>query len=118
MALPEVMESPHFAYTSFRVGGKIFATAPPDGEWLHVFIAEAEREQALRLDPEAVSKLWWGSRVQGLRVELRRAAPAAVQTLLRQAWTRKAPRALLALATGATAPPRGRPRTASRAKPR
>jgi hypothetical protein len=37
MSLPPVTEEPHFTYTSFRVKGKIFATAPPDGEHLHVF---------------------------------------------------------------------------------
>jgi hypothetical protein len=36
MSLPEVTEEPHFAYTSFRVKGEIFATAPPDGEQLHI----------------------------------------------------------------------------------
>ena len=35
MSLPEVTEEPHFEYTSFRVKGKIFATAPPDGANLH-----------------------------------------------------------------------------------
>jgi len=38
--MPEVTEEPHFAYTSFRVKGKIFATAPPDGEHLHIFVAK------------------------------------------------------------------------------
>lgn len=94
----------------------MFATAPPDGVWLHVFIAEEEREQALRLDPEAVSKLWWGKKVVGMRVELRRAAPATVRKLLKQAWSRKAPRALLALATGAATSLRSRPRTPTRRK--
>ena len=37
LSLPEATEAPHFHFTSFRVRGKIFATAPPDGEYLHVF---------------------------------------------------------------------------------
>ena len=38
MSLPDVTEEPHFNYTSFRVGGRIFATVPPEGEHLHVFV--------------------------------------------------------------------------------
>jgi hypothetical protein len=40
LSLPETTEAPHFHYASFRVQGKIFATAPPDGEHLHVFVAD------------------------------------------------------------------------------
>jgi hypothetical protein len=52
MSLPSVTEEPHFQYTSFRVAGKIFATAPPDGEYLHVFVDEEDRQLALALEPE------------------------------------------------------------------
>lgn len=41
LALPETTEQPHFDYTSFRVKGKIFATAPPDGQRVYVFVPEA-----------------------------------------------------------------------------
>lgn len=51
MSLPAVTEEPHFTYTSFRVGGKIFATVPPEGEHLHVFVADEEREIALAMEP-------------------------------------------------------------------
>lgn len=40
LALPEAAEAPHFDYASFRVRKKIFATAPPDGMHLHVFVDE------------------------------------------------------------------------------
>ncbi len=29
LALPQASEEPHFDFTSFRIGGKIFATMPP-----------------------------------------------------------------------------------------
>jgi len=98
LSLPEAAEQPHFDYTSFRVRGKIFATAPPSGEHLHVFVGEELREPALAINPEFLEKLLWGSSVRGLRVELSKAKPAVVAELLRQAWQCKAPKALLAQA--------------------
>ena len=44
LPLPEVSEEPHFDYASFRVKRKIFATVPPGGRYLHVFVDEPERE--------------------------------------------------------------------------
>ena len=96
LALPEAAEAPHFDFTSFRVRGKIFATSPPGGEFLHVFVDESERERALELHPEFVEKLWWGKKVVGLRVALIKADTKAVKSWLENAWRRKAPKALLA----------------------
>jgi hypothetical protein len=96
MSLPEVTEQPHFEYTSFRIRGKIFATAPPGGEHLHVFVADDTREQALARNPEFLDKLLWGGKVRGLRVALREAKSKVIARLLVQAWSRKAPKALLA----------------------
>jgi hypothetical protein len=96
LALPSASEQPHFHYASFRVGGKIFATLPPEGEHLHVFVEEEQREIALALAPEAMAKLLWGKRVVGLRVELAKAGAPLVKRLLEQAWSRKAPKRLLA----------------------
>ncbi|MGC1523662.1 MAG: MmcQ/YjbR family DNA-binding protein [Steroidobacteraceae bacterium] len=95
MSLPEVTEEPHFAYTSFRVKGKIFATAPPNGEHLHIFVADEDRETALVLAPGVVEKLWWGGKVRGLRVALARASRPLVAELLNKAWSRRAPKALV-----------------------
>lgn len=41
LSLPEATEEPHFDKASFRVRGRIFATVPPDGQHLHVFVATA-----------------------------------------------------------------------------
>lgn len=98
LALPGASEAPHFQYTSFRVGGKIFATAPPAGDVLHVFVGDVERERALTMDPGCVEKLPWGSKIVGLRVALASARPTLVRELLQQAWRRKAPKALQAAA--------------------
>src|SRR5271166_953340 len=88
MSLPEVTEEPHFAYTSFRVKGKIFATAPPDGDHLHIFVADEDREPALVMAPGAIEKLWWGGKVRGLRVALPKAKMLLVAELLKKAWLR------------------------------
>ena len=96
LALPEATESPHFDYTSFRVRKKIFATAPPDGGALHVFVGEDVREPALALHGAFVEKLTWGGKVVGLRVVLANAKVDPVRTLLRRAWEGKAPKTLVA----------------------
>ena len=98
LTLPAVAEEPHFDYASFRIGGKIFATLPPDGRHLHVFVDEEQRQIALALEPEAAQTLLWGKRVVGLRVELAKAKAPLVKRLLEQAWSRKAPKRLLATA--------------------
>ena len=85
-------ESPHHRYTSFRVRGRIYATAPREGGSLHVFVDEEDRERMVRIDPEAYERLSWGRKVVGLRVNLDRARRADVEALLRTAWQRKLPK--------------------------
>lgn len=96
MALPGASESPHHKMSSFRVAGKIFATVPPDGLHLNVFVGEVEREYAVAVYPEACQKLSWGASVVGLRIALAQAKLAPVQRLLHCAWSLKAPRKLVA----------------------
>jgi hypothetical protein len=79
------------------VRGKIFVTVPPRGESIHVFVDDLGRERALALASEWIEKLWWGKKVVGLRVRLAAARPALVEELVRNAWTRKAPKGLLAV---------------------
>jgi hypothetical protein len=82
--------------TSFRVRGKIFATMPPDGARLHVFVAEDEVASYCAEFPSAVEELWWGKKLSGCRVLLRNADRALVRELLDVSWRRKAPKSLLA----------------------
>jgi hypothetical protein len=95
LSLPSVTEEPHFHFSSFRVNGKIFATVPPDGLYLHVFVDEAQREIMAAVDPKAYERLSWGKKVMGLRVSLAAAKSKDVNELLQSAWERKAPKALL-----------------------
>ncbi len=85
-------ESPHHRYTSFRLRGRIYATAPKEGGFLHVFVDEPDRDRMVRLDPQAYEKLGWGKKVVGLRVNLGRARREDVEALLRIAWQRKLPK--------------------------
>lgn len=96
LALPEVVELPHFHFASFRVAGKIFVTVPPGETHIHVFVGEEDRERALALYPDAVEKLSWGGKVIGLRVALATIKPAVLLQLIAQAWAAKAPKRLLA----------------------
>jgi hypothetical protein len=95
LSLPEATEQPHFEYTSFRVNGKIFATAPPSGEHLHVFVEEEQRAPLIAAEPEVYTALHWGSKVVGIRVTLAHVNTGAVNRLLLASWTRKAPKRLV-----------------------
>jgi hypothetical protein len=96
LSLPGVTEQPHFDSSSFRVGGKIFATVPPDEAYLHVFVDEPEIAAAVAEDPAAYQPLRWGQRIRGLRIELRGSGGGRVMELIEESWRRKAPRKLVA----------------------
>jgi hypothetical protein len=94
LALPGAVEQPHHDMTSFRVRGKIFATMPPDGGRVHLFLAEDEVASYCAEFPSAVEELWWGKRLSGCRVLLRHADRALVREMLALSWRRKAPTSL------------------------
>jgi hypothetical protein len=96
LSLPGTSEEPHFEMTSFRVHKKIFATAPPDGTYLHVFVSGDEIEACCSEDPAAFEPLVWGKQVRGLRIRLAAAAGDRVAELLDEAWRRRAPKRLAA----------------------
>ncbi len=89
LALHGTTESPHFRYTSFRVRGRIYATAPRDDSELHVFVDEEDRDRMIVLHPGTYEKLGWGRKVVGLKVALGSAKAEDVQSLLQAAWLRK-----------------------------
>jgi len=94
LALPKATEQPHFDLSSFRIRGKIFATITADERHVHIFVDEEDRERAVAIDAANFEKLWWGSKVMGLRVHYDLADPALVKELLYLAWKRKAPKRL------------------------
>lgn len=96
LALPEATEEPHFDLTSFRVRGKIFATAVPGSDELRVFVDAAETAACVAEDPEAFAELRWGAKVSGVRVTLSAIDAERVAELLQESWRRRAPKRLIA----------------------
>lgn len=91
LALPEATEEPHHHLTSFRVRGKIFATADPKDTFLRLFVGEEVREPALTFHPECLDKVVWGSKVVGVQADLPASDPKLIEELLKSAWAAKAP---------------------------
>jgi hypothetical protein len=98
LSLPEASEQPHFDATSFRVQGKIFATAPAGGSELNVFVDETERLPLIATEPGTYAPLHWGAKVVGVKVTLATAQSGTVRRLLFEGWKRKAPKRLAAQA--------------------
>jgi hypothetical protein len=94
LALPGVTEAPHHERTSFRVGGKIFATMPPDGGSVNVLLDD-EDALAAADGSVGVELLRWGQKLAGVRVDLTTADAAILAELLEDAWRRRAPKALV-----------------------
>ncbi len=87
LALPEVTEADHHGRPSFRLGTRVLATVWDEGT-LNVMVGESEARAA---EGGAVSLLWWGERLSGVRVDLAAADGALVADLLEEAWARRAP---------------------------
>jgi hypothetical protein len=96
LSLPESTEAPHHDMTSFRVGGKLFATMPPEGNRVHIFVGPDEVAASCAESPGVVEELWWGKKLSGCRVMLAGADRTLVRELLTEAWSAKAPKRLLA----------------------
>lgn len=93
LGLLEAEEAPHHNRQSFRIRGKVFATVPDDGH-LNVMLSEDEVALAVTAS-RAVEELWWGRRLSGATIDLRRASRPLVSELLEQAWRRRAPKMLV-----------------------
>ena len=93
LALPEVVEAPHHDRTSFRVGGRIFATMPADGASVNVLLDEEDALAAA--GDEGPELLRWGQKLVGVRVDLADADADMLAELLEDGWRRRAPKALV-----------------------
>jgi len=98
LSLPETTEEPHFAAGSFRVRGKIFATIPPSGKQLRIFLQNDEVQALIAGEPATYEPVIWGERVvqRAVCVNLGAANTSAVRELLEEAWRLRAPKRVIA----------------------
>jgi hypothetical protein len=96
LSLPEATEAPHFDMLGFRVAKKLFATVPPEGDRVHIFLDADEVAAYCAEYPGVVEELWWGQKLSGCRVQLKPATAPMLREMLTEAWRRRAPKKLLA----------------------
>lgn len=89
-ALPETTEQDHHGMKSFRVRGRIFATAPDD-EHVRVMVSETEILAAVAENPDVCRPFYWGKRLACVVVALPGTPASLLQELLTEAWLGKAP---------------------------
>jgi hypothetical protein len=93
LALPEAVEADHHGRPSFRVAGRIFATLWDAGH-LNVMLDEPGIRTAVAAHPGVCAEVWWGRRLNAVRVGLGQVDAALAAELLADAWERRAPRRL------------------------
>jgi hypothetical protein len=91
LALPDALEQDHHGRTSFRVGGRIFATLWDD-EHMNVMLDEGGILQAVQGHPDVCTEVLWGKRLAAVRVHLPGAQPDTLGRMLEEAWELRAHR--------------------------
>jgi hypothetical protein len=92
LSLPETTEEPHLEKSSSsRVKGRTFATVPPGGNHLHVYVDPDDARALIDEEPGAYEEVMRGRRPEAkwLRVNLPAAGIAQVRELLEGAWRRR-----------------------------
>lgn len=96
LALPEVVEQSHMDHPDFRVGGTIFASIGPDGDWAMVRLTPDEQELFMTRYPEmfrAANGAW--GRNGATIIMLTKARVPVIREALRLAWCDRAPKRLV-----------------------
>lgn len=62
---------------------------------MNVMLDEGGILTAIHTEPETCAEVWWGKRLAAVRVDLRRADPDLLASLLAEAWEVRAPKRLL-----------------------
>jgi hypothetical protein len=93
--LPGASEAAHMGHPDFRVGGKIFATLGPDGDWGMVKLTPDQQASFRRLEPAVFEPFAgaWGRR-GCTRVWLAAAQELTARQALVAAWRNTAPKRL------------------------
>jgi hypothetical protein len=101
LSLPEAVEGQHFGNADFRVDGKIFATLALAKEGFGVLLLTPEQQLGMIEDePKIFSPVpgGWGKK-GSTRVLLAKVPRDILESALRTAWRRKAPKRLLTTKT-------------------
>lgn len=93
---PEAVESAHMDHPDFRVGGRIFATLGPNGDWGMVKLTPDQQAPLVRGEPDVYKPAAgaWGKKGATI-VTLENADWDGVRVVLRIAWRNTAPKRLV-----------------------
>ncbi len=69
---PETPEAPHFKLTSFRVIGKMIASADPDKKFIPIFLPHEKSEFTLKLANQNTEIVFLETKVCGVKVNLKK----------------------------------------------
>jgi hypothetical protein len=102
VALPEVVEAPHFDSSSLRVAGRILCTLGADAERIVLKFHPEDQRNLIDDDPETLTPVpgAWGQK-GWTHVRIARLDNERLGTLVRLAWATVAPKRLLKAATAA-----------------
>ena len=97
MALPDVVEKPHFRLPGFRVADKLLAHLERGDAHAIVCVGQAEAKTAAADQPDVYAEVWRNGRsFVGLRVDLAKVTEKRMQELIEHAWRNRAPKRLVA----------------------
>jgi hypothetical protein len=98
LALPDVVEKPHFRLPGFRVADRLLAHLEKGDAHAIVCVGQAEGRAAAADQPDIFEEVWreHGRIFVGLRVDLAKVTEGRMQELIEQAWRNRAPRRLVA----------------------
>ncbi|MGK5741216.1 hypothetical protein [Micromonospora sp. URMC 103] len=97
MALPGVVEQPHFRLPGFRVADRLLTHLERGDAHAIVCVGQAEAESAARDEPDVYEEVWRSGRIfVGLRVDLARVTHERMRELIAHAWRNRAPKRLVA----------------------
>ncbi|RLP94882.1 hypothetical protein EAD89_02685 [Micromonospora sp. BL4] len=97
MALPEVVEKPHFRLPGFRVADKLLAHLERGDAHAIVCVGQAEASTVAEDQPDIYEEVWRNGRIfVGLRVDLSKVTEERMRELIEHAWRNRAPKRLVA----------------------
>ena len=97
MALPEVVEQPHFRLPGFRVADKLLAHLEKGDAHAILCVGRGEAEKLAADQPEVFEEVWrqHGQIFVGLRVDLATVSETQLRELVEHAWRNRAPKRLV-----------------------